>query len=190
MARQADSYGSGQCMPGKKTGFTLIEAVLTIVVLGILTSFVMTRFDFSGFDQRTVRDKVVASLQFARKSAVAQRRYVCVTLSPATSCTNANFLEFGIDTRAPETAGASFCDSSSALDLPSPDIRDCGGGGGSNRICCRTSASITSASSGLCFDPQGRGLNATCGAPTSTVITVTGQPAITIEGESGYVHSP
>lgn len=173
-------------------GFTLIELVMTLIVIGILAVFVTARLDFtSTFDQKGVRDKTVAALQFARKAAVAQRRNVCVCVGTkaGATCTAGNRIALTIDTRTPETA-ATFCDGSSEsnLNLPAPD-RDCAGAG-NNLVCSKTNAAIGSGSGGpdLCFDAQGRALNAACAAAATVTLTVTGQSDITVVGEAGYVH--
>jgi MSHA pilin protein MshC len=61
-------------------GFTLVELIVTMIVVGILAVAVIPRFaDQSDFDARGFRDGTLAVLRYAQKSAVAQRRLVCVT---------------------------------------------------------------------------------------------------------------
>lgn len=61
-------------------GFTLVELIVTMVLVGILSIAVIPRFaDQSGFDARGFRDGTLSVLRYAQKSAVAQRRQVCVT---------------------------------------------------------------------------------------------------------------
>jgi MSHA pilin protein MshC len=60
-------------------GFTLIELVVTIVLVAILAAVVMPRFaGQSDFDARGFFDATASFLRYAQKSAVAQRRQVCV----------------------------------------------------------------------------------------------------------------
>lgn len=167
-------------------GFTLIELVTTMIIIGILAVFAVGRLDFtSAFDQKGVRDQALAALQFARKSAVAQRRYVCVRIIGGT-------LSLTIDTSAPENTASEFggtCPFATPLTLPAADK---GCGGASNAVCSRTGATISSSPTGAFqFDAQGR-------SSTDVGLTVTGQPTITcgngataticVEGETGYVH--
>jgi MSHA pilin protein MshC len=63
-------------------GFTLLEMVTIIVIVGILSLLVTARFGTSdSFDSRGFYDKATATVRFAQKTAVAWRRpvYVCVT---------------------------------------------------------------------------------------------------------------
>lgn len=60
-------------------GFTLVELIVILIILGILSVFVLPRFaGRQVFDTRGVLDEVSASLRFAHQQAVAQRRQVCV----------------------------------------------------------------------------------------------------------------
>ena len=60
-------------------GFTLIELIVTMIVIGILAVTVVPRFaDRAAFDERGFYDGTLSILHYAQKSAVAQRRQVCV----------------------------------------------------------------------------------------------------------------
>lgn len=63
-------------------GFTLVELITIMVLLGILAAAAMPRFaDRSGFESRGFRDETVALLRFAQKSAIAQRHNVCAAIA-------------------------------------------------------------------------------------------------------------
>lgn len=140
---------------------------MTLLIVAILSVFVIARLDTSGFDQRAYHDKLKAGLQFARKAAVAERRYVCVTVA-------GSVVSFTFDPRPPEDASPVTC--STSLDLPSPD-KSCAG---TNQI-CPPSGVVLLAGTSLTFDARG-------GASAAVTFSSTGQPDITVENETGYVH--
>lgn len=89
-------------------GFTIIELVIVMIVIGILAVFASSKFaDRADFQARGFQDETRSLLRYAQKSAIAQRRNVCVAL-------NAAGVALTIDTNTP---GDGTCDS--ALSLPS-----------------------------------------------------------------------
>jgi MSHA pilin protein MshC len=65
--------------PKRMAGFTLIEMIVTLVMIGILAAFAAPRFFGNhGFEERGFHDEVLFALRFAQKVAIAQRRLVCV----------------------------------------------------------------------------------------------------------------
>lgn len=63
-------------------GFTMVELIMVIIVLGILAVVAMPRFaNRLTFETRGFVDQTVATLQYARKMAVASGRNVCVSAS-------------------------------------------------------------------------------------------------------------
>lgn len=67
----------------RNRGFTLIELVMVLVVLGVLAIVLVPRLGSRDFDARGFHDETLAMLRYAQKTAIAQRRTVCVTLGPA-----------------------------------------------------------------------------------------------------------
>ncbi|HHO69899.1 MAG TPA: prepilin-type N-terminal cleavage/methylation domain-containing protein [Halothiobacillus sp.] len=67
---------------GSNKGFTLIELIITIVVLTVLVSISMPLFDV--FDQRRLvaaGEAIYSNLQFARSEAIKQSRHIFVRVS-------------------------------------------------------------------------------------------------------------
>jgi len=164
-----------------------------MIIVGIIAVVAVGRLDFTSlFEQRGVQDRIKAALQFGRKAAVAQRRYVCVcvgTLSSSTCTAAGDRVSLSVDTRAPETAGATYCDVSSSANKTNLTLagidRHCTDGA-TNAVCSTSKATIAAPSAGnyaFAFDPQGR--RTTAG---SFVVSVTGQSGVTVEVGTGYVH--
>ena len=82
---QAKIWLSDSCVNNSQRGFTLVELIMTMVIVGILAIFVAPRFfEVSVFQSRGFADEVKASLRYAQKAAIAQHRVVCAdTASPA-----------------------------------------------------------------------------------------------------------
>jgi MSHA pilin protein MshC len=82
------------CIKNRRScgGFTMVELILVIVVAGILAAVAVPRMvGRTGFDARGFADQLAATVRFAQKLAVAQRRdvFVQLTASDATLCYSA-----------------------------------------------------------------------------------------------------
>ncbi len=76
-------------------GFTFVELVVVMVIVGVLAVAVLPRFaDQSAFESRGFHDETLSLLRYAQKAAIAQRRTVCVLL-------NGNGVTLSIDTDSP-----------------------------------------------------------------------------------------
>lgn len=79
-------------------GFTLIELIMVLVILGILAVAVLPRFaGRQTFEARGFHDQAQTMVRYAHKTAIAQRRNVfvnvttnsiCLTYVADTACTN------------------------------------------------------------------------------------------------------
>lgn len=164
----------------RQPGFTMVELIVMMIVIGILAVAVLPRFDLlRGFDEVGYRDQVKATLEYARKSAVAQRRSVRVTLA-------GNNLTLNIETCHPEGTLTSTppCAAPVALgtfprELALP-ARDTACGGATNQVCAPDGVTMTGTAS-LRFTPLGRLDTDTDGSYNFAGVT------ITVEAETGYV---
>jgi MSHA pilin protein MshC len=157
--------------PARAKGFTLIELVGVMIVVGILAVVVLPRF-FSRqtYDARTTYDTGLSMLRYAQKVAIAQHRQVYVVFNP-----NAISLCFdaGCSTSvlSPEGKPANFS-------LPAG-----------------ISASVSRSIGGFYFNALGRPFDTANLEPNSsfvnTTITLSGGGStrtMTVEAETGYVH--
>lgn len=70
------------CAGVRQRGFTLIELIMVMVMLGVLAVFAAPRiFNSDDFYARGFHDETLALLRYAQKTAIAQRRTVCVTFT-------------------------------------------------------------------------------------------------------------
>lgn len=162
-------------------GFTLIELVTMIVIIGILALVALPRLANRTFDERGFRDAVKATVQHARRVAVASRRFVCVTVTPGTG--SAGIAEIRRDTNSPEGVTTVSCTSPVPLIAPG---RDCLA---TNQVCAP--AGITLGGSSLIFDPLGRLVtSAKAVQATALSISVSDQGVtntLTVSPETGTV---
>lgn len=62
-------------------GFTVIELIMVLVLIGLIAVFVAPRLNSKDFEARGFHDETLALLRYAQKSAIAQRRTVCVAFT-------------------------------------------------------------------------------------------------------------
>lgn len=161
-------------------GFTMIELVTVMILIGILAVNVLPQFgNLTTFDEKAFRDAVVSAVQHGRRMAMAGRRYTCVNVNADT-----DIVTLRRDLRAPEAGADVDCagDDGGPLALPSPG-RGCAA---TNQVCAP--AGVALGGSSLIFDPLGRLVTAARVVEAAAlVVTVSNQPGITVSPETGYV---
>lgn len=140
-------------------GFTLVELIMTMVIVGIISVVAIPRlFGADVFKSRGFADQVQASLRYAQKVAIAQHRYVCAAFT-----TNSITLTIG----ATNTCGTN---------LASPS------GGATYSIAAPSGIAFSAIPAGFYFDALGK---PSLGQPIAIVGATN---SITVEAETGYVH--
>ena len=152
----------------RQYGFTMVELITVIVILGILAAVAAPRFfEVNVFKSRGFSDEVKAVLRFAQKTAIAQRKFVCVAL-------DSNSVTLTIDlTTNPSVTTSTTCPAT-ALQIP---------GKGTNRVSSNDATFTTSPSmTSFYFNAAGKP------SFTATVTFDVNGNAFKIENETGYVH--
>jgi len=151
-------------------GFTLIELVMVMVMLGVLAVFAAPRvFNRNDFEARGFHDQVLSTLRFAQKTAIAQRRTVCVAFT-ATTVTL---------TRASAEASAA-CDTAPPVPVPGPR--------GELVLTAPANVAFTVVPAGFSFDGLGQSRPASVSPAVRTISVVNAGRTITVEEVTGYVH--
>lgn len=163
-------------------GFTLVELIAILVIVGIVSVFAIGRLSSIGsstFSQRALYDKLTASIEYARKMAVAQRRYVCVRAA-------GTVVTFTVNTNLPESlpgvcAAAQNNGIEQALPMAVPDS-NCAGA--TNEVCAPSGVTWVAATP-LTFDATGANITGTTVSFSTNPPTI---PTVTVESLTGYVH--
>ncbi len=150
----------------KNRGFTLVELVTIILLLGILSAVALPRFfnatDFTG---RGFYDEVAGAARYAQKLAVAS------------GCAVQFSIDDGNDTYVLNQRANGCINGAFTRQVLRPSGGDPFAGSAPNGV------NLTATAANVVFDAEGR---ATPGGVTVTV----GGRAFTIVGESGYVDIP
>lgn len=143
----------------------MTEMITVMVIIGILTAMVAPRFfEKSTFESRSFYDQVISTLRYAQKAAIAQHRFVCVTIAG-----NTISLTFDLTSSSPAHMVA-------ACTQPLPGLT----GQGAYSVAAPNGVTVGNAV--FSFDALGKP------NPVPSGITVSGNAAITVEAETGYVH--
>jgi MSHA pilin protein MshC len=155
--------------PYAKRGFTLIELVMVIVILGVLAVVAAPRiFSNNDVNARGFHDEAIGYLRYAQKTAIAQRRTVCVS-----------FVGTSITLKISTTPATFTCSPAGTFSGPN----------GAATLTAKSGVAYSIAPASFNFDGLGQPIN-NAGAPsaTQTFQVASVNRSITVEGLTGYVH--
>ncbi|HWV19006.1 MAG TPA: type II secretion system protein [Rhodocyclaceae bacterium] len=145
----------------RESGFSLIELVTIVVILGILAVVAIPRLRDNDFRAQEFRDRTVSALRYAQKSAVSHRRVVCVTFAAAS-------LRLNMDVTGDNACGAG----EGPLMLP---------GTNGNEVLSANAAQVF-------FNPVPAPLIfQSNGSSGGALVSIPGQADIVVNGVTGYV---
>lgn len=153
-------------------GFTLIELVMVIVLLGVLAVFAAPRiFNSNDFNARGFHDETLAFLRYAQKTAIAQRRIVCVTFA-ASSAT------LTVDQDRSAATGTGGCEVN--LTGPRGDVP--------GRIVARGDVAYNGVPTSFNFDGLGQPVDSAGALVVTQTIQIVNAANVIVEAGTGYVH--
>jgi len=148
-------------------GFTLIESVMTLVILGIISALALPKFfQISDYQERVFFDDTLAAIRYAQKLAVATGCNVQVAVTG-----NTFFL------KRPGAVDRSQCASTTAADF-TRDVTNPGTGGGN----------YSGSQSGISLTPATVYFNALGAASSGLDIAVGSAKKITVVQQTGFVY--
>lgn len=147
-------------------GFTIIELVTVLVMVGALAVFVVPRLDTAGFDRYGFRQEVLSAARYAQKTAMASGCAVQLAVNTGADTVTLDYRAGG-------------------------DAANCGGGGFGDPVQSPSSGGAFSlaAPSGIDITGGGTVVYDGFGNPANglTISFATG-PGLTIEAVTGYAH--
>lgn len=153
----------------RSSGFTLVEMVGVLIIVGILAVAALPRFfDRQVFESRGFHDELLSALRYAQKTAIAQRRSVCVS-----------FVADSVTLTIAAVANSNVCNTN----LRSPV------GATPFVVTARGGVGFTAAPTSFLFNSLGQPVNAAGVAiATQTIQVHEAGRSIIIETDTGYVH--
>jgi MSHA pilin protein MshC len=163
----------------RQRGFTLVELVMVLVILGVLAVFALPRMlASSDTAARGLHDSTLSYLRYAQKTAIAQRRTVCVA-----------FTTTSVSLRIANTAASYNCASPTGVVLNGADGKASVSVSGA-AYSAATVNGVSCLATPAAFDGLGQPVNSSGVALATAQCIKVGNAAnsITVEAATGYVH--
>ena len=160
-----------------QNGFTLIETITVVVVLGVLSVYAAPRgFIGKDFYDKGFHDETLSYLRYAQKTAIAQRRTVCVSF---TNDSLALAVASASGNSVASASGNLVCDAAMA------DVN----GKIPATLSARSGTAYASLPADFNFNALGQPVNASNGVvPTQAWQVANTTRSIVVESDTGYVH--
>ncbi len=153
----------------KQAGFTLVELVMVIIMLGILSATALPKFfEKNSFAEKAFFDDTLNAIRYAQKLAVATGCSVKVSIAAD---------QYSLHRQGNSTSTACPGGSTYALDVPHPSF------GTSNYSGSEAGISLTSSVASFVFNSLGT-------ASTNVTLTVNATRTISVIAETGFVYAP
>ncbi len=151
---------AGRC---HQQGFTIVELITVMILIGILAAFAVPRLgEITGFSGAGYATDVRGALAHARRTAVASRRHVCVTVA-------SDRVSLSMDTGDPDTGAHPSCNAANVVGLP--------GGDSSGVLMAPNNVTVASTQAAFSFTPKGEAsvdVTISTGGESVKVIALTG----------------
>jgi len=153
----------------KQIGFTLVELVMVIVMLGTLSATALPRFfEKNTFAERAFFDDTLNAVRYAQKLAVATGCSVKVSISSDSY----SLVRQGSSASSSCPGGSTY-----SLAVPHPSS------GASSYTGSESGITLTSSASSFIFSPLGT-------VSIDAILTVAGSKTISVISETGFVYEP
>lgn len=171
-----DAKSLQPCCQQPQRGFTLVELIMVIIILGVLAAVAAPRLlNTSDFNARGFHDETLSLLRYAQKSAIAQRRTVCVAFTDTS-------MSLTMAPAAPTAAIATPTCSASPATLVGPV-------GGNAVVTARSGVAFGTVPTDFNFDGLGQPItSAGVLMATQTIQVANSAKAIQVEATTGYVY--
>ncbi|HMX16843.1 MAG TPA: type II secretion system protein [Rhodocyclaceae bacterium] len=154
-------------LPVRPQGFTTLELVVVIAVIGILAVAILPRFvDDLSFKTRGYYDQVFAAVEYARQQAMAHRRVVCVQVAGSPAHVRVFTSNASPTDHASCTVALTDPKTGAAFDLAAP-----------------SGVAVSPNPGTISFDWYGRPA-----AAAAWTVSGDGSYSLTVEAETGHVH--